>query len=124
MHRPDTVRPAMRSAHMNNVTISQLRAFVTVAELGSFSAAAVQLGVAQSSVSRAVACLEDAVGRVLLDRSSRASPTSAGAAVFRDARQALALVDGLGEAAAGEAVQGIVRIAAFRSAGEHLLPAV
>lgn len=114
----------MRSMHTGEVTIAQLRAFATVAELGSFSAAAAHLGVTQSSVSRAVAKLEDSVGRTLLDRSPRgASVTAAGAAALRDTRQALALVEGLPNTAAGEAVQGLVRIGAFRSAAEHLLPA-
>lgn len=46
-----------------------LRVFVTVHRLGSFSAAADELGLAQSSVSEQIARLERSLGHTLLDRS-------------------------------------------------------
>lgn len=53
--------------------------FLAVAELGSFSAAAARLGVEKSSISRAVARLEDAVGdRLFLRTTRRVSLTDAG----------------------------------------------
>jgi DNA-binding transcriptional LysR family regulator len=125
MPSADTVERAMRGVHTPAITIDRLRAFVAVAELGSFSGAAAHLGIAQSTISRATAALEETVGARLFNRSPRgASMTSEGFAVLRDARQALALVDGLPLAAAGVAVQGLVCIGAFRSATEHLLPPV
>ena len=51
--------------------LRHLRYFTAVAELGSFSAAARQLHVAQSSVSEQIADLEDELGGLLLDRSGR-----------------------------------------------------
>lgn len=48
--------------------ISQLRAFAAVVEQGSFSAAALHLGTAQSTVSHAIATLEADLGVVLLLR--------------------------------------------------------
>ncbi|MBR9882561.1 MAG: LysR family transcriptional regulator [Oceanospirillales bacterium] len=54
-----------------NWTLDQLRAFVTSAELGSFSAAARQLKKAQSRISSAIANLELELGFELFDRSSK-----------------------------------------------------
>jgi DNA-binding transcriptional LysR family regulator len=50
------------------MTEAQLRAFVAVAETGSFADAASRLHMTQSGVSRAVATLEDQLGGVLLHR--------------------------------------------------------
>jgi DNA-binding transcriptional LysR family regulator len=115
----------MRAAHTSRtrgVTIAELRAFQAVAGHGSFSAAGVELEVAQSSVSRAVRALERKLGAVLFERGAvGARLTTAGRAVLADVERALALIDGLptlGSAAVG----GLVRIGSFRSAAEHLLP--
>ena len=64
--------------------IENFRAFVLAAELGSFSAAARQMGKAQSAVSSAIANLEVDADVQLFDRSSR-NPvlTEAGAALER-----------------------------------------
>ena len=57
----------------------RLRVFVTVAELGSFSAAARELGVSQPAVSQNVAELERQVGTALFERNkSSLSITPAG----------------------------------------------
>lgn len=67
--------------------IENFRAFVLAAELGSFSAAARQMGKAQSAVSSAIANLEVDADVQLFDRSSR-NPvlTEAGAALLPNAR--------------------------------------
>ncbi|MFC3025167.1 LysR family transcriptional regulator [Vibrio zhugei] len=54
-----------------NWTLDQLLAFVTAAELGSFSAAARQLKKAQSRISSAIANLEVDLGFELFDRRSK-----------------------------------------------------
>ena len=54
-----------------NWTLDQLLAFVTAAELGSFSAAARKLHKAQSRISSAIANLELDLGFELFDRSSK-----------------------------------------------------
>ncbi|MEU4579617.1 LysR family transcriptional regulator, partial [Nonomuraea sp. NPDC023979] len=54
-----------------------VRTFVTVARLGSFSAAAAELGYTQSAVSQQVAALEADLGAPLLSRRPVA-PTEAG----------------------------------------------
>lgn len=56
---------------MEGVELRHLRYFRAVAELGSFSAAARRLHVAQSSVSEQVADLEQELGGTLLDRTNR-----------------------------------------------------
>jgi len=73
-----------------NWTIEQLRAFVTAAEKGSFSAAGRALGRAQSVVSTHIAILEDTLGVELFDRSSR-SPvlTEAGRDLLPEANAVL-----------------------------------
>ncbi len=54
---------------MSDVSWDALRVFIAVFRAGSFSAAADELGVAQSSVSEQIARLERNLGYVLLDRS-------------------------------------------------------
>jgi DNA-binding transcriptional LysR family regulator len=66
---------------MASIPIDLVPPFLAVAELGSFSAAAARLGVEKSSISRAVARLEDAVGdRLFLRTTRRVSLTTAGQA--------------------------------------------
>lgn len=55
----------------SQVTLKQLRAFATVAQDGSFTAAAQHLFVSQSAASALVRGLEQALGLKLLDRSTR-----------------------------------------------------
>lgn len=78
------------------VTLDQLRAFVTVVEEGSFSAAARKLRRVQSAVSTSMANLEQQLGVALWDRSYRvARLTESGRAVLGAARRVLREVDGL-----------------------------
>jgi DNA-binding transcriptional LysR family regulator len=73
------------------IELRQLRAFVAVADAGTFVAAAQRLGVVQPAVSQAVRRLEDELGLVLFDRSSRrVTLTSPGAAFLPEARAVLA----------------------------------
>lgn len=51
--------------------LAHLRCFARIADLGSVSGAARSLGMPKSSVSRALARLEDAVGTALIERSTR-----------------------------------------------------
>lgn len=67
-----------------------IEAFVAVVETGSFTAAAVQLQTAKSSISDLVRSLEDQVGARLLDRTTRAvRPTEAGLAFYARSRRLL-----------------------------------
>ncbi|TMJ36501.1 MAG: LysR family transcriptional regulator, partial [Alphaproteobacteria bacterium] len=51
--------------------LAAIRAFVSVAEEGGFSAAAQELGVSKSAASRQIAALEEVLGAQLLKRSTR-----------------------------------------------------
>src|SRR3982751_2134179 len=55
-----------------DLEIDLLRAFVAVAETGSFTAAAPGVGRSQSAISQKILRLEETLGRRLFDRTSRA----------------------------------------------------
>ena len=74
--------------------LDAMRLFVRVAELGSFSAVAQQLGVARSVVTRQIAALETHLGVKLMARSTRRlALTSAGSAYLEKCRVILNLVE-------------------------------
>ncbi|MET9101087.1 LysR family transcriptional regulator [Streptomyces antibioticus] len=107
----------------------ELRVLVAVADTGSFSAAAGGLGLTQSAVSHSVRGSERKIGAVLFDRGrGGARTTPAGERAVTHARRVLRLLDVLAAEARGaarpDAAEGVVRIAAFRSAALHLLPPV
>ena len=89
---------------LDGVSLDQLRAFITAAEEGSFSAAARKLHRAQSAVSELVAGLEAQVGVPLFDRSGRYPKlTPEGIVLLTDARAIASGVDGLKARARGMA---------------------
>jgi DNA-binding transcriptional LysR family regulator len=104
--------------------LNQLRMLVAVADSGSFSAAAAQLGCTQSRISHAIGELERGLGVRLLVRTREGSaPTDVGRRVLEKARQMLRLEASLADVARdGRELAGLVRIACFRSVGTHLLP--
>ncbi|MGV8885262.1 MAG: LysR family transcriptional regulator ArgP [Microbacteriaceae bacterium] len=67
--------------------LEQLRTLVSVLDTGSFEAAARALSVTTSAVSQRIKTLEHQAGRVLVQRTKPARPTSEGVAVLRLARQ-------------------------------------
>ena len=80
----------------DRVTLDQLRAFVTVVQEGSFSAAARKLRRVQSAISASMANLEEELGVKLWDRSTKiAKLTPEGRAVLASARRVLASTDEL-----------------------------
>lgn len=81
---------------MAEMELRQLRAFVKVANAGTFTRAAEELHLAQSAVSQAVGRLEAELGFELLRRTSRGVElTEAGAAVFERAREVVAGADAI-----------------------------
>jgi len=77
-----------------NIEMRHLRYFVAVAEEASFTAAAQRAHVAQQVLSAQVRQLEDAVGVLLLERTSRGVVlTAAGSAFLGFARETLASLD-------------------------------
>lgn len=76
--------------------LSDLRAFVRIAELGSISGAARALRIPKSTTSRALVRLEEAISAVLIERSTRhLRLTDAGRLLQRHARR---ILDDVGEA--------------------------
>lgn len=109
------------------IKISQLRAFVAVAAQGNFSAAALELGMSQSTVSYSIAALEEELGVVLLVRGRHgAALTAIGEELLADAHQVLQLLETMQHKANLERglKSGQVRIASVRSVATHLLPEV
>ncbi|MGM9471156.1 LysR family transcriptional regulator ArgP [Pseudarthrobacter sp. YS3] len=72
---------------MKTFQFEQLRTFAAVVDAGTLEAAARSLHVTPSAVSQRLKAMEDAAGQVLLQRTNPASPTPAGEAVLRYARQ-------------------------------------
>src|SRR5690349_14399825 len=65
-----------------NVTVRQLRAFIAVADAGSFTDGAKRLHLTQSALSLLVKELEEELGVRLLDRSTRRTKLSAAGSDF------------------------------------------
>ncbi|WP_415948396.1 LysR family transcriptional regulator [Streptomyces sp. KLOTTS4A1] len=108
------------------LTPSELRILLAVGDAGGFTAAAATLGLTQSAVSHAVRGIERKLGAVLFDRGRRgATPTPAGERAAAHARRILRLYETMAAEVGGadRALTGVLRIAAFRSAALHLLPA-
>lgn len=103
--------------------LGKVAAFVSVVESGSFTAAAEELGLPKSSVSRGVTRLEEELGVRLLQRTTRRLHlTDAGTAFYHKARGALAALEEAAHAAAdlGHEPRGTVRLTAPIDLGEFL----
>ena len=108
--------------------LQAMEVFVRVAEAGSFAAAADQLDLARSVVTRLVAALEARLGVKLIARSTRSLRlTSAGQAYLERCREILDLV-GVAEGELGgneRAPRGPIRLSVPMSFGiHHLAPLV
>jgi DNA-binding transcriptional LysR family regulator len=107
------------------MNISHLKIFMAVVEKGSFSLAALELGLSQSAVSRAIAALEEELGVSLLARGRfGAYATDFGDRVtvyFQQILQAEADIEAEANREKG-LYGGRVRIASFRSVATHVLP--
>jgi DNA-binding transcriptional LysR family regulator len=105
--------------------VKQLRVLKTVAEHGSFSAAAEALSYTQPAISQQIAALERHAGATLVDRTSRGVRlTEAGRALVDHAEVVLARL--AAAEAELEAMAGVrggrVRLASFPTAGASVLP--
>ncbi|MCG5242436.1 LysR substrate-binding domain-containing protein [Azospirillum doebereinerae] len=94
-----------------DLDIDALRAFVTVAEAGGFTAAAERLGRTQSAISVKIKKLEDTLGRRLFERTSRSlSVTHDGELLLGYARRLLELNDETVRRFAEPAAEGELRL--------------
>ncbi|MBW3576260.1 MAG: LysR family transcriptional regulator [Actinobacteria bacterium] len=107
------------------MTLTQLRAFVAVADAGSVRAAAERLVVTQPAVSAAVGALQRSLGSDLVEPHGRGLRLTEAGQVFAGyARRVLGLLEEAETAASGGAdpTRGNLRIAAVTTASEHVLP--
>jgi len=110
-----------------NLDLSDLRAFIAVADLGSFTAAAAELHLSQSALSRRIDKLEDTLAIRLFERTTRkVALTPVGREFARKARE---LVDGMEESLLGmrdiaAKMRGEVTVACVPSAVRYFLPQV
>lgn len=106
--------------------IFELRAFVRIAELGSISGAARSLNSPKSSISRLLVRLEEGLGAVLIERSTRhLRLTDAGQLLLRHAHRILDDVDEAENAVGGlvGVPSGVLRVSAgFTFAAGPLAP--
>jgi DNA-binding transcriptional LysR family regulator len=110
-----------------NVTLRQLRVFIEVARLQSFSRAGAEVGLTQSAVSRCVRELEGEIGLKLIDRTTReVQLTDAGGNLVSSVSRLLGdLDDALREIREiGEQRRGRVVVAASPTVACRLMPGV
>ncbi|MGA9874005.1 MAG: hydrogen peroxide-inducible genes activator [Rhodococcus sp. (in: high G+C Gram-positive bacteria)] len=108
-------------------TLSQLRAFVAVAEHRHFGTAAARLKVSQPTLSQALASLEQGLGVRLIERSTRkVLMTTAGAQLLGRARSTVESADGfLAEAnGLGARLSGPLRLGLIPTVAPYVLPAL
>jgi len=108
--------------------LDSMRAFVAVADLGSFAEAARRLRLSPAAVTRAVAALEDRLGLQLLARTTRSVRLTERGALYREAcRRILADLEDGERRVRGEdaAPRGNLAVAAPLMFGRlHVLPVV
>ena len=90
-----------------DLELRHLRCLVAIVDAGTFTDAAIELGISQAAVSRNLIALEQVLGVRLLHRTSRTiPPTTAGVHALAQARQVLAAADNL----VAEATTGHTRL--------------
>ncbi|MFC3962070.1 hydrogen peroxide-inducible genes activator [Nocardia jiangsuensis] len=106
-------------------TLSQLRAFVAVAEYRHFGTAAARLRVSQPTLSQALAALEHGLGLQLIERSTRrVLVTAAGLRLLPQARATLDAADRFLASATGDGLGGTLRLGIIPTVAPYLLPAL
>jgi len=97
----------------NNISLQNLRSFVTIAEAGSFTHAAEQLESSRAHLSRQLSQLEQQLGSQLLIRTTRSQRlTEAGQRFFDECQHALKIIDKAVDAVGSDnqQLQGLIRI--------------
>lgn len=105
--------------------IAQLRNFLRIVELGSFTEAARACGLTQPALSQQIARLEAQLGCPVLERlGRRVRPTDAGERLRRQAERIVALVDGAIREVKDDGATGTVSVAAIPTIAPYFLPGV
>lgn len=106
-------------------TLSQLRAFVAVAEYRHFGTAAARLSVSQPTLSQALASLEHGLGLQLIERSTRrVLVTAAGRRLLPQATATLEAADRFLATANGDALGGTLRMGLIPTVAPYVLPSL
>jgi DNA-binding transcriptional LysR family regulator len=111
----------------SKITLTQLRALVSIAQHGSYSEAALETMQSQSTLSHAIAELERGLDTKLFLRGRRgASLTSLGQRLLEHAKNAVDSVEALEQEVKLEqsGLTGTIKIMSFRSAATFILPPI
>src|SRR5262245_35538429 len=120
----ESCTPASQKMNDEEYSLDDLTWFLRVARAGSLSAAAVQLGVPKSTLSRRLARMESALGVALVHRNSRAfSLTDLGQRLLREAAPLIERLDAMAEGLSMDQAEarGLVRFSASGSFGRLVL---
>jgi LysR family transcriptional regulator, hydrogen peroxide-inducible genes activator len=107
------------------IEFDQLRYFLRVAELKSFTRAATELFVSQPALSRSIQRLEETLGMPLLVRKARSLElTDAGSLLQSRARQIIAILEDTQAEISDDGQSGRLRIGAIPTVAPYFLPEV
>lgn len=112
---------------MKNIDLNEILVFVKVAQAGSFTLAAKELGMPKSTVSARISSLEKRLGATLIQRTTRKLALSqAGRGYFERGLQALNEIEAAESemASAQGDPQGVLKITAPSTLGASLLPGI
>ncbi len=115
------------SSELKKSELPHLSTFVRVAELGSFTATAAELGMSQAAVSQRIALLEKELSVSLFDRGAgRIRLSESGRRIYAYARQIIELHRAARRALGGRPapVSGDLQLAASSVPGECVLPSL
>ena len=105
------------------MTLRHLKIFITVADLGSMTAAAKALYISQPTVSQSISELEDYYGTKLFDRlSKKLFITEKGSQLLSYARHITDLVNEMEYVIKNPDKSGIIKVGASLTIGTYLLP--
>lgn len=109
----------------NDIDIALLRAFLAIAEGGSFTAASRRLSLTQSAVSMQIKRLEEIAGGALFERNSRnVILNRRGELMHSHARRMVALNDEMLAHMRDDSFTGLVRVGAIEDYAVHALPVI
>jgi LysR family hydrogen peroxide-inducible transcriptional activator len=105
--------------------IDQLRYFLRVAERGSFTRAAEDLGISQPALSRSIQKLEEELGQPVFERKTRSvSLTEAGTLLQARSQQVLTILEDTKAEITDDGRSGRVRVGAIPTIAPFFLPKV
>lgn len=106
-----------------NMELDQLRYFLKVAEVGSFTRASEQLAMSQPALSRSIQRLEEELGQPVVERKSRSVDlTDAGKLLQARAQQILAMVEDTKAEICDDGESGRIRVGAIPTIAPYFLP--